>query len=168
MTTMTTDRRATDKQTAFLSTLLGEKDLTGTAFPAWTQDVCQELTTREASAAIDALLKLPRARRTPDGGGGQEVSEGMWLVGASVATGRVFKVQAARGSGNLYAKELVDGSFQYVAGAARTLARQGRKLTLEEAKAYGALYGTCCVCGRTLSDEDSIAAGIGPVCATRF
>lgn len=38
---------------------------------------------------------------------------------------------------------------------------------LSDAK-YGSLYGICCVCGRTLTDESSIAAGIGPICSQKF
>lgn len=34
--------------------------------------------------------------------------------------------------------------------------------------AYGQLVGRCGVCGRRLEDEDSVARGIGPVCAERF
>ena len=32
---------------------------------------------------------------------------------------------------------------------------------------YGKLTGTCGVCGRTLEDENSVAAGIGPICAVK-
>jgi hypothetical protein len=89
--------------------------------------------------------------------------------------GVIYKVQlAVHGSGNLYAKKLVPGnaygdkaSFTYVPGAISKLTADD-KLSLEEAKEFGALYGSCCVCGRTLTDENSIAAGIGPVCATKF
>ena len=34
--------------------------------------------------------------------------------------------------------------------------------------AYGKRWGKCSVCARDLTDEASIAKGIGPVCATRF
>ena len=34
-----------------------------------------------------------------------------------------------------------------------------------EARAYGKRTGICCCCGRTLTNPDSIAAGIGPICA---
>ncbi len=100
--------------------------------------------------------------------------------------GRIFKVQrAVHGSGNLYAKELLpieedqievaDGEwktittfrFEYAKGALRLLS-DTTKMTLDEARAFGALYGTCCVCSRTLTNEESIAAGIGPVCAGKF
>jgi hypothetical protein len=40
-------------------------------------------------------------------------------------------------------------------------------MTVEEAKAFGLLYGRCIVCGRTLTDEKSIADGIGPICAAK-
>jgi hypothetical protein len=95
------------------------------------------------------------------------VTEGMYKVGE-----RIFKVQkAVHGSGHLYAKELItdqDGSsFAYAPGIIRTLTL-GDKMTIEEAKEFGALYGTCCVCARTLTNETSIEAGIGPVCAGKF
>jgi len=39
---------------------------------------------------------------------------------------------------------------------------------LSAAIAYGKEFGKCSVCARTLSDPESIARGIGPVCADRF
>jgi Family of unknown function (DUF6011) len=82
--------------------------------------------------------------------------------------------KAVHGSGNLYAKKLVEpstfgarASFVYAPGVIRRLTVADR-MSLEDAKAWGALYGTCCVCGRTLTDERSIAEGIGPVCGNRF
>lgn len=39
---------------------------------------------------------------------------------------------------------------------------------IEAAKRIGLLTGSCCVCGRTLTDEYSIANGIGPICAGKF
>lgn len=39
---------------------------------------------------------------------------------------------------------------------------------LQTAMKYGRLSGLCCSCGRDLTDEGSIEAGIGPVCARKF
>ena len=79
----------------------------------------------------------------------------------------IYKVQkAVHGSGHLYAKSFSPEGFEYAPGAIKTLAAEDR-LTVEQAKEYGALYGTCIVCGRTLTDEKSIEAGIGPVCITK-
>jgi hypothetical protein len=33
---------------------------------------------------------------------------------------------------------------------------------------YGRQIGHCAICGRTLTNEESIAAGIGPICAGRY
>ena len=39
---------------------------------------------------------------------------------------------------------------------------------LEAAIKYGRLTGNCACCGRTLTDKNSVAAGIGPICAEKF
>jgi len=39
---------------------------------------------------------------------------------------------------------------------------------LAAAKKYGKLSGRCCVCGHDLTNDESIDAGIGPVCAGRI
>ena len=39
---------------------------------------------------------------------------------------------------------------------------------LEAVQEIGRATGRCCICSRMLTNEDSIAAGIGPVCAERF
>lgn len=79
----------------------------------------------------------------------------------------VYKVQASKSTGNLYALVLLNGSFEYAQGMIRKLREQDR-MSLEDAKAYGRATGTCCCCGKTLTNPDSIAAGIGPICAQGF
>lgn len=108
----------------------------------------------------------------------------------STDDGTIYKVQQARqGSGRLYAKRLQltrctdpgcghpttladdgthqHGHFVYAAGAIHTL-RADQKMTLEQAAVFGRLYGVCVRCGADLTDENSIARGIGPICAGRF
>jgi hypothetical protein len=85
--------------------------------------------------------------------------------------GVIYKAQrAVHGSGRLYAKALVqtgeDWAFEFAGGAIRRLS-EATRMSLEEAKEFGALYGVCCVCSKTLTNEESIAAGIGPVCGSR-
>ena len=83
--------------------------------------------------------------------------------------GVIYKVQkAVHGSGHLYAKVLIvdgpgEGHFEYAQGAVRTLTAADR-MTAEEAAEFGRLYGMCIVCGATLTDEESIERGIGPIC----
>lgn len=69
-----------------------------------------------------------------------------------------------------YLGKVADGRFVCSA------AGQGRKAEVAEiardpkaaAIAYGKEYGICSVCGRELSDPESVAAGIGPVCASKY
>jgi Family of unknown function (DUF6011) len=49
--------------------------------------------------------------------------------------------------------------------AKKMLAGQS-KLTMEQAAKIGKQVGFCIRCGRTLTDPESVANGIGPVCAT--
>ena len=86
--------------------------------------------------------------------------------------GEIFKVQiAVHGSGKPYAKRFVEdeGTTGWVIspGMALRLEEEDR-IDLERAKELGHLYGICFRCGRTLTDESSIEAGIGPVCAAKF
>lgn len=124
----------------------------------------------EASRTVGAWAKGASGTRNRSV---DEISEGFYKHNA-----RIFKVQkAVHGSGRLYAKVLeveetgeVDGkteykgTWEYAKGAVFQL-RPEEKLTQEQAAEFGKLYGVCCLCGRTLTNEESIAAGIGPICA---
>lgn len=139
-----------------------------TEYPTFGQNTkfCIEHDTYEpcshSTPAIEAAPVV--AARTP------VTEDGMYRL-----DGTIYKVQTSPNSGHRYAKVLVvsgeghdaDVSFEYAKGMIRKLAAQDR-MTIEEAKEFGALYGTCCVCGRTLTNETSIEAGIGPVCGGRI
>lgn len=92
--------------------------------------------------------------------------DGMYKVGD-----QIFKVQWNQERSHLYAKALQkdeDGKwfFSFVPGGLHRI-RPEHKMSKEDAKSFGALYGTCCVCGKTLTNEESIDRGIGPVCANK-
>jgi len=133
------------------------------AKPEWMVE--KERREQEQIAAHDQIERAP------------EITEGMY-----VHDGEIYKVQrAVHGSGRLYAKVLVvhdqnfdfqhgmtggNATFEFAKGMVYKL-KPEEKMTLEQAAEYGRLYGVCCVCGATLTDEDSIAAGIGPICASK-
>lgn len=113
-------------------------------------------------AAISRYISTLLAQRPAPA---RELADGIYTY-----QGDIVKVQhAVHGSGRQYAKRLIAGttSWEYAPGLIRSLTAADA-LTLDRAREYGALYGVCAVCGRTLTDEDSIAAGIGPVCAARL
>lgn len=95
--------------------------------------------------------------------------------GFHLLDGEIYKVQiAVHGSGRPYAKHLAvsvvggasKGKWEYAPGLTRNL-NGDTLLTKDQAQEYGKLYGVCCICGATLTNETSIEAGIGPVCAGR-
>lgn len=105
------------------------------------------------------------------------VTEGMYRL----PNGEIYKVQKAiHGSGHLYAKKLVKldepttvrgqeahYAFEMARGAIQAL-RPEYRMTREDAKEFGDLYGCCCRCGTVLTDEASIERGLGPICAEKF
>lgn len=153
-----------EKQIAFALSLAARKgtDATREQFAAMTR--------REISAAIDALKALADAAKPAATEPAEQVTEGMYR---NPTSGMIYKVQRAHhGSGNLYAKRLTVtefgvATFEYAAGVIRTIRPEWR-MSLDEAREFGALYGVCCVCSATLTDEASIARGIGPMCARKM
>jgi hypothetical protein len=126
---------------------------------------------REPKVEASVLASFVDPKTDPD----RVTEPGMYKHGADL-----FKVQAAKGSGNLYAKRLasiggarltdedqvVHFEFQYDQGAIYSL-KASERMTLDEARAFGIQYGVCCVCGLSLKDAKSVAMGIGPVCIKR-
>lgn len=179
---------ASEKQIALLEKLLAEVlgliEVPETATPDESDDVRnariyktvmepeqrQHLTLEAASNMIDAAMAmLPRLRRAAARAAVEalQVTDGFYYF-----DDEVVKVQrAVHGSGQLYAKRLVvvdyKGVWEYAPGLVRQL-RPEHKLTLEQAAAFGKLYGVCAVCGATLTNETSIELGIGPVCRSRL
>lgn len=54
------------------------------------------------------------------------------------------------------------------AEVAAAVAKLNSETLLDEVQQYGFETGECGCCGRTLTNPDSIAAGIGPICASRW
>jgi hypothetical protein len=85
--------------------------------------------------------------------------------------GVVYKVvHAKNGSNKPYAKTLDNkyGTWAYAGQGPLWDLTEDDRMTLEDAKQFGKLYGICCNCGATLTDENSIEDGIGPICKKKF
>lgn len=111
----------------------------------------------------------PRSAVGPITGRVEAATEGFYSL-----KGKVYKVQRAiHGSGHLYAKVLIPPNRNAgetkahwaMASGFYKMLTPAMRLQREEAVKFGKLYGVCCICGRTLTNEESIEAGIGPVCA---
>lgn len=121
-----------------------------------------------ASRWIDRLIaKVTELRKARPAVG---IEDGMYLL-----DGEIYKVQhAVHGSGNQYAKRFVPpvtegerGTFDYAPGMVRQL-RPEHRMTIDQAREYGALYGTCIRCGKVLTKEVSIERAMGDICAGKI
>lgn len=73
--------------------------------------------------------------------------------------------------GEQYLGKIKDGKFYASRDCGPEVAQrvaQAMNDPLAEAVAYGRQTGSCCCCGRELTDPASIEAGIGPICAGKF
>lgn len=144
---------ASDRQIEFLRSLVKQK--VGTKDPLF-EEWLATISSKDASEAIDRLLKLPNLPKS-------FVEVGIYQN----EQGDIYRVQPSRSGGGRYAKKLLfTGGWEYEQGAISRL-KPEQKLTLEEAKAFGSATGLCCVCGAFLTDPKSAEQGIGPVCAKR-
>jgi hypothetical protein len=172
--------QASEKQVAFIFKLLKEKDINKSSHAVYLMAVNSlittypdQLTKANASKAIDLLLAIKASASASSDNHSHTLSTKTYTkleAGYYHHDNKVYKVVVSPQTGNTYAKVFTpDNGWVYAQGAVKTLAQASAPaLTLEEAKKYGRIYGVCIVCSRTLTDEGSIAAGIGPICAGKF
>lgn len=155
-TVLATQSPATDAQIKFLRSLLVEKldAEAGAAAVQWLDT--HRLSKVTASAKISEYKAMPTVNRAA------QLDEGMYKVGEEI-----FKVYFTQ-AGHIATKQLVEGGFDYTGRAPLAMIKPEHRMTLDEAKEYGKVTGTCCNCGRLLTNEESIEAGIGPICASKF
>jgi hypothetical protein len=188
---------ATDKQQAFANRLIDEiaamtNDDRALGSVAGIMERFNEASTvREASAQIDALIQLqrtirqnaPKADRPATAPAGLDLSDvpagfyavpngttrlkvkidkvtkGKWAGWTFVKDGAVYGSEARYGSqkpGQFYSGRIAAELAAIAADPAAAMAE------------YGHLTGSCGRCNRPLEDADSVARGIGPVCAGKM
>lgn len=160
---------ATDRQVAYVRTLASEVPA---EFASLTQELgvnvddLDDMNAQQASDLIDALTQARKERRVIQQA---EADVTGLAVGVYMRNGTPIRVYPSqRDETMLLAKQLSDdGTWQYM-GAAYRFVRADMKMTIEEAKQYGADFGICACCGRELTDDKSIMLGIGPVCFRKY
>jgi hypothetical protein len=119
---------------------------------------------RDASAAIDFLFTSPKVTSSVAG----EIEAGVYVN----PNGVTYRVYLGQQSGRMLAAEVVQhgetAEFVYAGSAERYVARDARRLSIEEAAAFGKATGTCIVCARRLDVPESVDRGIGPVCYAKM
>lgn len=176
---MPTTYAATDKQLAYIDSLVNQTGTSLDELPlGFSPDTeYHTLTKNQASQVIDALLAAKSAAKSAAKATAafSAAYQGELESGMYRKNGVIYKVyKTVHGAGTMCAKELVerpvpageprDFEFVYRGLAAKHGIKPEHRMTLDEAKQFGAIYGVCCVCSATLTQEESIEAGIGPVC----
>lgn len=159
----TTTAPMTTRQRQFIANLFEERVTDSIVVPP-----LEAMTTKMASAMIGQLLAAPKKqqqvakRLIPDGRYAVDTPEGLrFYVVNTRDRGPYAGVQfISRQSGD---NRLRIGPNER-STAKVLIAADPKAATVR----YGRELGVCGVCGRTLTDEESRAAGIGPVCAARF
>lgn len=139
----------------------------------------------DVSTFIDQLKKQPVLKLGPKQNTNVELQDGIYKH----HTGHIYKLYHTQ-KGIQVAKRLltrtkpcydcVDGTCDLPAGhicyeaewkyegkAPLAFIKPESRFNLEQAMEFGAIYGECALCGRELTNELSIALGIGPVCGNR-
>jgi hypothetical protein len=188
---------ATDKQVAFIVSLLAERNLDGVSwaftiksFNAWITDGKQTpcpVSKSTATEFIGALLKQPKKVvtsppiTTPKSKWQSIQQIGQVVPAAKYALERVdqpgafdfFEVYKAKNTGNISVMRLT-GSPTYwnkvwlgQTDQLTTIRRIARD-AMSAAIAYAKEHGRCAVCNAHLSDPKSISQSMGPVCVKKF
>lgn len=128
-----------------------------------------------ASRIISALLALPRVGETATPtveAPAADVAAGRYAIVDPDGRVRFFVVDRpteGRWAGRTFVSEQASDEKYPVRGPRRSEVLAAISVDPEDAlRRYGVELGRCGVCGRTLTDETSRAAGIGPDCADRF
>lgn len=146
------ERKATERQVEFLADLLNERA------HAYGEDLDPaELTAARASALITELRDAPRAKVAAHG-----IREGRYAYttdgGATADHYRITR-------GGKIMTWTASGEYPYTGKGLNEALTWIKENPREAAALFGQLTESCGRCGRELSDDDSRARGLGPICA---
>lgn len=153
----------TFKQENFITTLLTERNMN----PLDLADT-ETMTSKEASALIKELLAIPRPAKKISTDPEIKVPAGRYAVEVNGKL-KFYRVDCpikGKWDGYTFVKMFSSDETYPVRGEAKgNVLKMIAENPAEASLNYGKHIGHCGVCGKQLTDEDSRAKGIGPVCA---
>ncbi len=170
-------RPISEARADFIRTLLTERAVPAAAASRLLDGLdAGTVDSRAATDAIDWLKRQPRAAAAAAPTGlpaADVVPAGRYAIPTGdtaanrLAFYRVDRPTEGRWAGFVFVKLIVSDDEQRLsrAAAATILARIAEIGAAAASAAYGTEIGACGVCGRTLTNDASRAAGIGPICA---
>lgn len=160
---------ASEKQVKYASDLLTERQWPDTI----TLDDLRNMERRQVSKLI-TQLKLAPYKETAEQD--DDLQAGMYTADDGI-TQKILRVYLGQQSGRLLVKmihlqDTEEYGYQYIGSLSTVVGGRSKlgkvkltKMSLEEAKKWGRMTGSCVACGRRLDVPESVEAGIGPVCA---
>lgn len=177
----TAARKATESQITYLRSLMMEKAArmglnaaeASAKLDAWLPTLDITHASAHIGFTLDALKALPKqqAPAAP----AVDVPAGRYAVATedgatnALAFYKVDRPTEGRWAGYTFVKLIVSDGEQRLSRAASraVLAKIAEAGPAEASAAYGHEIGSCGVCGKVLTNDESRARGIGPVCAAR-
>lgn len=144
------ERKATERQRELIANLLTERVYDAEV------DV-DSLSPAKASALIDALFAAPRAKVA-----GHGIREGRYAYTTDGGTTADHYRVGRSGRITIWT---AGGEYPYTGKGLNEGLAWIKDNPREAAELFGRLVGSCGRCGRELSDDDSRARGLGPICA---
>lgn len=163
MGTTTTTRPISAPQISFINSLMDQREVP-VELAAEVAASMESWTTRQASAAIDALKALPFAAKA----GAVAEDDLADEPGIYEIDGMVYQIKANRSKTNVYVMKLVDTEYVYVGAVYKAKLTKAHRITVERAIELSGLIGQCIRCSRTLTAEKSVRQAMGPVCITKI
>lgn len=189
---------ATDRQVTYVKSLLSERTITAEQRTACEAEIATGLTGVRASLIIQFLLDQPRAFKAPAAGATSnvyadidaalaDVPASHYAIPADTLRGALtdtnldtvadlyLEVQAGRGKwkGRKFLKRLHGNPGGFTSTRlspkdALTVARMLSRNPLEATQHYGEVFSVCGKCNAPLTDAESVAAKLGPICRKAF
>lgn len=167
----TTEVDMTEKQYNFIVNLLTQKGVIESELDDYFGFTVLDCYKDEASEVIEYLLSKPTINK-PEPEPEPDVPAGRYalLVEDVWSFYKVDRPTKGRWQGYTFLSALASDEQHPIRSASVRLSVLGAIAQDPRAAsvAYGRQIGSCGVCGRTLTDPDSIQKGIGPVCAAKF
>ena len=153
----------TEKQLSFLDLLSTTRESAPTIIKFFTDhnkvQSVHQLQRDQITLLINSLVAQPKI---PD-------VEPDLEVGAYLHDGVIYSVRKGRESGRLqaYIYNADDKHWDYLKNMVKQI-KPAERLTLAQAVQHSAQTGSCVHCGRTLTLQKSVMAGMGKICASKY
>lgn len=173
----TSEPMVTEPQDKFLRSLVAERDLSklDPKQREWLlayEDNKARLTKTKASTIISLLLQQEKVKAAP-AQGLPDLPAGRYAVNNADGELRFYRLDKptdGKWAGSIFLSVMASDEKYPIRdfNSKKSIMEKIAENPQEAMNRYGEEIGACGVCGRTLTNQDSRARGIGPICAAKY